>query len=255
MYTVVCCPVFSWSFQVKQIPVHKPLKEQVYQIKKTQFLVIGRLQNWCGDAFFCLFFFDQPVKYAIHVYAVIETRPNFPYTKYGGWERPHKSGKRSYPYMKKSFNTQHSRIPIHPVILAAIGHRFIATKKWNQIKTKKADAPVSGNAWVSGNAKVPDDARGDQKPETLFYFLGFNATSLEQIESSMYVWFTNAPTQPPSSTLTRTPRVSSMGSFLLNSHEYKTKLTINVVVCPYPFGPWIYPLPTPKANLWCFCYP
>ena len=37
--------------------------------------------------------------------------------------------KRSYPYVKKLFNTQHGRIPIDPEILAAIGHRFIATKK------------------------------------------------------------------------------------------------------------------------------
>ena len=40
-------------------------------------------------------------------------------------KRPHKSGKRSYPYVKKSFKTQHGRIPIDPAILAAIGHRFI----------------------------------------------------------------------------------------------------------------------------------
>ena len=30
---------------------------------------------------------------------------------------------------KKSFKTHHSRIPINPAILAAIGHRFIAQKK------------------------------------------------------------------------------------------------------------------------------
>ena len=87
----------------------------------------------------------QPVKYVIH--AVIGTRPNFPYTKYmyGGYERPHKSGRRPYPYVKKSFKTQHGRIPIDPAILAAIGHRFIAKTK----KTKNAD-------W-------------DQKPETHFW--------------------------------------------------------------------------------------
>ena len=45
------------------------------------------------------------MKYVIHVYAVIETRTiiYFPYTKYGGLERPHKSGTRSYPYVKKWF--------------------------------------------------------------------------------------------------------------------------------------------------------
>ena len=40
--------------------------------------------------------------------------------------------------MKKSIKTQHSRIPIDPGSLAAIGHRFIANKK----KTKNADAQV-----------------------------------------------------------------------------------------------------------------
>ena len=42
-------------------------------------------------------------------------------------ERPHKSGKHSYPYVKKSFKTPRGRIPIDPEIVAAIGHRFIAT--------------------------------------------------------------------------------------------------------------------------------
>ena len=37
---------------------------------------------------------------------------------------PHKSGKRSYPYVKKLFKN-----PIDPAILAAIGHRFLANKK------------------------------------------------------------------------------------------------------------------------------
>ena len=40
--------------------------------------------------------------------------PNFRYTKNGGKERPRKSGKRSYPYVKKSFKTQHGRISIDP---------------------------------------------------------------------------------------------------------------------------------------------
>ena len=48
------------------------------------------------------------------------------YTKHSGYESPHKSGKRSYPYVKKSFKAQHGRIPIDPASLAAIGHRFIA---------------------------------------------------------------------------------------------------------------------------------
>ena len=35
------------------------------------------------------------------------------------------------PDMKKSFKAQHGRIPIDPASLAAIGHRFIATTKFN----------------------------------------------------------------------------------------------------------------------------
>ena len=53
------------------------------------------------------------LKYVIHAYAVFETRPNSPY------KRPHKSGKRSYSYVKKTFKTQNSRIPIDPAIFAA----------------------------------------------------------------------------------------------------------------------------------------
>ena len=53
------------------------------------------------------------------------------------------SGKRSHPYVKKSFKTQHGRIPIDPAILSAIGHRFIAQKKQ---KTKNAGMRVWGNA-------------------------------------------------------------------------------------------------------------
>ena len=61
----------------------------------------------------------------MHVYAIIGTIPNFPYTKYmyGCLERPHKSGKRSCPYMNKLFKIQCSIIPINPALLA-FGHRF-----------------------------------------------------------------------------------------------------------------------------------
>ena len=38
----------------------------------------------------------------------------------------------SYLYVKKSFKTQHGRIPVAPAILAAIGHRFIANKLINK---------------------------------------------------------------------------------------------------------------------------
>ena len=60
-----------------------------------------------------------------------------------------------YTYVKKSFKTQHGRIPIDPVILAAIGHRFYFIAK-NNLR-KKSDTQVWG------------DACGDEKPET---FLG-----------------------------------------------------------------------------------
>ena len=82
-----------------------------------------------------LVIFCKPVKYVIPVYAVIGTRPNFPYTKYGGLERPRKC---SYPYVKM-FKTQHGRIQNW--------HHFIAKKK----KTKNAD----GQVW--------SDVRRDQR--------------------------------------------------------------------------------------------
>ena len=71
------------------------------------------------------FFLGEPVKYVMYVHAVTGTRQNFPYTKYGGYARPHKLGK----HQQKSFNTQGGGIPIDPAILASIGHHFIATKK------------------------------------------------------------------------------------------------------------------------------
>ena len=49
-------------------------------------------------------------------------------TKYGDLER---HGQTFIPLCEKSFKTQHSRIPIDPAILAAIGHRYIAKIKLN----------------------------------------------------------------------------------------------------------------------------
>ena len=43
--------------------------------------------------------------------------------------------KRSYPFVKKSFETQHRIIPIDPAILATIGHRFITATKKKKMKT------------------------------------------------------------------------------------------------------------------------
>ena len=74
-------------------------------------------------------------------------------------KRLHKLCKRSYPYVKKSFKTQHVRIPIDSTILAAIGHCFIANKK----KSKNVDALVRG------------DARRDQKLESFLVALSRSA--------------------------------------------------------------------------------
>ena len=38
------------------------------------------------------------------------------------------------PICEKSFKTQHGRFPIDPAILAAIGHRFIAPPKKENLK-------------------------------------------------------------------------------------------------------------------------
>ena len=62
----------------KNLP-HPVFQENCTRPKSLRFLVKGWLQNRYGDALY----FCQLVKYVIHVYAVIETRPNFPYTKYG----------------------------------------------------------------------------------------------------------------------------------------------------------------------------
>ena len=98
--------------------------------------------------FFLNFFCCQLVKYVIHIYAVIGTRPNFPYTKYGGKRSLTNQANVHIPCVKKSW-TQRGRIPIDPAILAAIGHRFIATNKENQ--------EISKNKYK---------CQKDQKPET-----------------------------------------------------------------------------------------
>ena len=108
-----------------------------------QFLVISRLQNWCGYAlfFFLIFFFCQPVKYmsVIHGYW---KQTKFPHTqsmvaKRGHTNRANTCTPIEYMYVNKSFksHSQHGRIPINPAILAAIGHRFIAKEMIIKIKT------------------------------------------------------------------------------------------------------------------------
>ena len=88
------------------------------------FLVIGRLQNWCSDAFFVIFFF------VIYFFANREICDTWICRDKVWWLREaSQSGKHSYPYVKKSFKTQHGTIAIDPAILAAIGHRFIAKNR------------------------------------------------------------------------------------------------------------------------------
>ena len=55
--------------------------------KSLRFLVIGRLQNRYDDTPFFLGndLFFHLASNEIYVYAVIGTRPNFPYIKYGGY--------------------------------------------------------------------------------------------------------------------------------------------------------------------------
>ena len=122
--------------------------------KSLQFLVIGRLQNWCGDTYI----FCQPVKYVIHVYMVIGTRPNCPIHKVWWLRDTSQIGQTFIPLCKKkSFKIQHGRIPINPAVLAATGHRFYSNNK-NQ-KIKNADARVWG------------DGHRDQKLETCCFAL------------------------------------------------------------------------------------
>ena len=71
---------------------------------------------------FLLFSFLPTGKYVTHAHAAI-----------------HKWVKRSYPYVKKSFEAQHGRFPIDSAILAAIGHRFIAKLKVSAIMSRSVE--------------------------------------------------------------------------------------------------------------------
>ena len=64
-------------------------------------------------------------KYLIHVY--LGTK--FPVHKVWWLREASQIGQTFIPFVKKSFKTQHGRIPIDPAMLAAIGHRFIAPNK------------------------------------------------------------------------------------------------------------------------------
>ena len=89
-----------------------------YDKKKIPFLIIGRFQDRCGDAFFfCDLFFCQPVIYTIHGYAVIGNQTKFSIHKVW-WLR-------EASLIGQTF----IRIPIDPAILAAIGHRIIKKEK------------------------------------------------------------------------------------------------------------------------------
>ena len=89
--------------------------------QKLRFLVGGQLQNQCGDALLfvfsnlflphrerrdtCIHGYWNQTKFPIHMVAK-RGRTN-----------------RTYPYVKKSFKTQHGRIPINRAILTAIGQK------------------------------------------------------------------------------------------------------------------------------------
>ena len=51
-----------------------------------------------------------------------------------------KAFKDTLPIVCNDFKTQHGRIPIDPAILAAIGRRFIATKKKTNMPTRVSEA-------------------------------------------------------------------------------------------------------------------
>ena len=91
-----------------------------------RFLVFGRLQNRCGDAFFlflsAFFFFFLFFFWPTWKYVTQSIRGG----QISHKQRPDKSGERS---CEKSFKTQHIKIPIDSAILAAIGHRFIEKRK------------------------------------------------------------------------------------------------------------------------------
>ena len=124
--------------------------------KSIRFLVIGRLQNRCGDALFFLFFYaNREIRVACirgdqisHIQSMVAKR--------GLTNRANVHTSMS----KKSFKTQHGRNPIDPAILAAIGHRFIANKKKRQLKM-----PTHGSEATSAEtSKICD---------TLYIFISY----------------------------------------------------------------------------------
>ena len=112
--------------------LRKVLRAFWRQQKSLRFLVIGRLQNRCGDTLFPLFLVFWYFSFFANreIRDTLYTRgPNFPLYKVR-WLREASQIRQTFiPYVKKSFQTQYGRIPIDPAILAAIGHRFIANKK------------------------------------------------------------------------------------------------------------------------------
>ena len=69
-------------------------KKSTCQKQSVRFLVIGQLQNRCGDMLFlkeknlCFFFWGQPVKYVIHCICRYWYQTTFPMcTKYGKYKR------------------------------------------------------------------------------------------------------------------------------------------------------------------------
>ena len=93
---------------------------------------IGAVTRFLGGNFVFIysFFVWQSVKYVIHVYAVIRTRPNFPYASMVAKRGLTNPTNVHTPFVNKAFKAQCGRIIINPAVLAAIGHRIIAPTKF-----------------------------------------------------------------------------------------------------------------------------
>ena len=143
-----------------QANVHNPYVKKSFKTQRGKilafitclffWLVVSPVSGY--NVFVVVFlFFPQPLKYIIHVYAVIETDQISHIQSMV--DRRGLTNQFIPLYVKKSFKTQRGRISIDPAILAAIGHRFIAkTNKWKYWR-----AGLRQRTW---------------RPETRYFFWG-----------------------------------------------------------------------------------
>ena len=143
MYSTHCTRIYFCHLKRMRVPHYMMYAPQ----KNISFLVIGLLQNWCGDTFFkfiyFLFlyflqiFFGELVKYTCDTCTWLLEPDQISHTQSMVAKRGPTNRANVYivsvhvhvymcMYVKTSFKTQHSRSPIDPAILPAIGHRFIA---------------------------------------------------------------------------------------------------------------------------------